>query len=399
MGSASSFEMVVSFFRRFASYFSHLIQPIRWVLAFLITLMVIGASCVWAQGSHPEDLPIPDAPIIAQPAKGTSPSVTKAKATTKTNTSASAVDVPPLEDEPPVAIPGGTGADVPMPDVDAAPSQSGGLFDVASSFRPPFMREALLAGVAVALLCSYLGVYVVLRRVAFVGVALAEASTAGIALAILLGFSPLLGGLALMMVAVGTFSVQFAPRRLPNETAVGVVYVLAGALAILLLSKSAQGEGHLLSLLQGDVLTVEPGETVQMVVAFVLIAVLHAFFGRTWTLVSFDREAAATMGYTVGAWELGLLLTVGVAVAFASRAVGSLMTTGMLLLPAATALLWRDRMRAVFIVAPILGLIAVVLGLHLSFVIDVPASAVTVTIAFAFFLVALVARRLGVQRT
>jgi uncharacterized membrane protein YqjE len=177
-----------------------------------------------------------------------------------------------------------------------------------------FMRQALYAGVLVAMMCSYLGIYVVLKRIVFVGVALAEMSSAGIALALLLGFAPLLGALGFMLLGVCLFSIHWSPRRVPHESYIGILYCVAGALGILLIAKSPQGESHMLTLLQGDVLTVSPRETLEMLGVFAVVALIHALFRKEFILVAFDRESAATQNFSAGAWDMLLFLTVGIVI-------------------------------------------------------------------------------------
>jgi ABC-type Mn2+/Zn2+ transport system permease subunit len=262
--------------------------------------------------------------------------------------------------------------------------------DPGTSFD--FMRQALLAGVLVALMCSYLGLYVVLKRIVFVGVALSEMSSAGIALALLVGFSPMLGAISFMLLGVLLFSMHWSPRRVPHESYIGVVYSVAAALGILMISKSAQGESHMLTLLQGDVLTVNPQETLQMLAVFAGVALIHLLFTKEFVLVSFDREAANTLGFRAARWDMLLFLTIGIVIAFSIRSVGVLMTSSMLILPAATALLITNRLRHAWIAAPVLGVLPVGLGLYLSYQprIDLPASALIVALSFLLLLPALV---------
>jgi ABC-type Mn2+/Zn2+ transport system permease subunit len=245
-----------------------------------------------------------------------------------------------------------------------------------------FMRRALAAGVLAALACGFLGLYVVLKRIVFVGVALAELSSAGVALALLAGFAPLLGSVALTLAGVALFSARGTSRRLPHETSIGILYATSGALAILLIAGAAHGETHMLKLLQGDVLAVDAGETWQMALAFVLVGALHALAGKEFTLVSFDPDEASALGLRTGLWSFLLFATIGTAIAFSIRAVGVLLTTALLVLPPATALLTCSRLRQAMWTAPLLAASTVVLGLHLSFVLDAPASAVTVALAF-----------------
>ncbi len=246
-----------------------------------------------------------------------------------------------------------------------------------------FMRQALYAGLLVGALCGYLGLFVVARRMVFISVALAEMSSAGIALGLLLGFSPLWGALGFMVLGVALFSRRWTARRLPEDAPIGVFYVAAIALGILLIAKSAMGETHMLKLLQGDVLASDPRETLEMAAAFAVLALLHILFAKEFLLVSLDRDMAATLGFRAQAWDFLLFLTIGLAVSLAIRSTGVLMTTTLFIIPATTALLLAQRWKWAVIAAPCLAMAAVTLGLKLSLRYDFPASAVIVAVSFA----------------
>src|SRR5688572_16936534 len=131
------------------------------------------------------------------------------------------------------------------------------MFDVVWLFR-----EALYGTLLIALGCSVLGVYVVLRRIVFVGAALAQISTAGIALAALLGTLGLSLGflteeLAMSFIAtiagVVFFTLSGTRNRVPPDSALGVAYVVAGAVAVLMIAKTAGADMHDL-FIQGNIL-------------------------------------------------------------------------------------------------------------------------------------------------
>ena len=328
-----------------------------------------------------EDQPIAAAPAVPLPTTAKQPNASKGNSATE--------ELPLPEDPTParsahsVTLPRHTGADA---EFDAPGVPRGGWFDLGHTFQIDFIRQALWAGLIVALMCSFLGVYVVLKRIVFVGVALAELSSAGIAVGLWLGFSPIWGAMLLMVFGVTMFAVRWSPRRVPTESVIGIVYSVAGALAILCIAKSAQGETHMLKLLQGDVLTVAPGETLEMLGIFSVVALVHALFGKEFLLVSFDRDAASTMGYNAERWDFLLYLTIGVVISFSIRATGVLMATTMLIIPGVTALLLAQRIRWVWPIALIFGVLPVVFGLHLSLLLDLPASAVIVALSFLFLL-------------
>jgi ABC-type Mn2+/Zn2+ transport system permease subunit len=272
-----------------------------------------------------------------------------------------------------------------------------GWWNVPASFAPGFMKSALGAGLVVALLCGYLSVFVVLKRIAFVGVALSQMCSAGVAMGFLLGFSPLIGAFSWMIAGVAGFAWSPDPRRVPRESYIGAVYALAGACGVLLVAVNASGESRMLDLLQGDILAGDAGGLRWLIGVYALLALAHAAFQKEWVLVSFDREAANTLGFPSARWDFFLFLTVGIAIALANRTVGALLTSALLILPGATALLLCSRLRAAFWLAPLLTIVPVVLGLHTSFVspANAPPSALITAMLFALFVVALAWRAIN----
>lgn len=256
----------------------------------------------------------------------------------------------------------------------------------AQVFRIDFMRRALAAGLVGGGVCAYLGIYVVLRRIVFVGVSLAQLSSAGVALALLTGITPLVGSVALMLGGVGLFSIPWSPRKVRQETFIGIGYVVASAVAILLLAKSPQGEGHLLNLLFGNIVVLSPEDVWTMALALGGVLLLHLLFAKELLFVSFDPETAQAAGYRARLWEALLYVTVGLTIAFAIHAVGVLLTFASLVIPAVTALLVTRRMSAAFAASMLAGVLPVPVGLYLSFVWDLPSAATIVALSFALLL-------------
>jgi ABC-type Mn2+/Zn2+ transport system permease subunit len=270
-------------------------------------------------------------------------------------------------------------------DPDASPA--GGDGSPLGVFHLEFMWRALLAGLIVGGVCAYLGLYVVLRRIVFVGVALSEMSSAGVAFALLTGIAPMLGSVGLMLAGVALFSVRWAPRKVRQDAFIGVGYVVASALAILLIAKSPHGEGHLLDLLFGNILTVTWQDVWATALALAAVVACHALFAKELLFVSFDPDTAQAAGYRTRFWESLLYVTIGTSIAFAIHAVGVLLTSASLVIPAVTALLLTRRMGRAVVAAVVAGTLPVPVGLYLSFVRDLPPAATIVAVGFLVLLV------------
>ena len=240
-------------------------------------------------------------------------------------------------------------------------------------------REALYGALVIALACSVIGVYVVLRRIVFVGAALAQISSAGIALALWLAGAgialgafgnPTVISLLLTLIAVMFFA-SGARGSVPPDATIGVTYAIAAAAGILLIAKAASGEAHDI-FLSGNILGITRSDTLVLLAVAVPVLVVHFVFYKELLFVSFDRETARTLGYNVRWWDLLLYLTLGVVIASAMQFAGVMLVFNFLVLPAVTGLLLSGTMRGVFCWSIVSALVAAFAGFSLSVPFDLP---------------------------
>lgn len=257
-----------------------------------------------------------------------------------------------------------------------------------------FTTMALGSGALVGLVCSYLGMFVVLRRIVFVGASLAQAASAGVALSALAHWPPALGAGLAILLGVGVFSHEPAHRRLPREAIVGAAWAAAGAAAVLFLAFAPHGETHMLDLLFGNILGVTPGDIAWLAGAFAVVAAIHVAFAKEFQLVAFDPEMARTLGYRVGAWNFLFFLTLGGAIAVAIRAAGVLLVFAMLVFPPMIGLLASRRWTGACLVSAGAALASVGLGVWASLHWDLPTGSAIVAVAFLGFLLASLLRSL-----
>jgi ABC-type Mn2+/Zn2+ transport system permease subunit len=264
------------------------------------------------------------------------------------------------------------------------------LLDLVRSF--PY---ALVAGALIALVCALLGVFVILKRVVFIGITLAEVAACGIALAMLAGLPPLAGALALTLATVGLLALPFESQRIPRDAVLGVLFVAASSLSVLLVAHSGLGLHEVKALLYGD-LILTSGRDAAVVAAVLIPAALYLLLFLRPTLYAFlDRESATVLGVKPVRWQLGFFLVLGLVVAAASKVAGSLLVFCYLVVPAATALLLSRRLGVALALAALLALLATVAGMSASFAADLPTNQTIVAVACAVFLVVLVAVAVG----
>jgi len=266
-------------------------------------------------------------------------------------------------------------------------------------------RDALYGALVIAVACSVLGVYVVLRRIVFVGAALAQLSSAGIALALWLGGQGLMLGLAshpiafaLLLTIAGVlfFGAGSGRGRVPPDATIGVTYAVAAAAGIILISKAKTGEAHDI-FLQGNILGITAGDTMTLIAVAVPVLLLHAIFYKEFLFVSFDRETARTLGYNVSFWNLLLYLTLGLVIAFAMQFAGVMLVFNFLVVPAVTGLLVSRGMAGAFFWSVFSAVLAAVIGFSISVPFDLPSGpaiiAVSGVLAVFAYLVRLGQRR------
>ena len=251
----------------------------------------------------------------------------------------------------------------------------------------------------IGLLCGVIGTYVVLRGMAFLGDAMAHAVFPGIVIAFLLRVDILLGGLAFgVLTALGIGAVS-QHRRVSNDSAIGVLFVGAFALGVVLISSIRSYVRDLASILLGDILGVTPQDLWLTVAVGCLVVALVCLFHKELALASFDRDMAQAMGLPVALLDNGLLVLLALVVIVSVQAVGTVLALAMLVTPAATARLLTDRVVPMMLTAAALGALSGVAGLYASFYLNIASGGAIVLVATAMFFVAwLFAPRYGLWR-
>src|SRR5512146_2245215 len=262
-----------------------------------------------------------------------------------------------------------------------------------------FMVRALLASTIVGVLCAVMGAYVVLRGMAFLGDALAHAILPGVAIAYLLHGNLLVGALVAAVVialSIGLFSKEGAIRE---DTAIGILFAAALSLGIALISSIRTYAVDLSHILFGNVLGVSPLDLWLTAGLGFLILLTVALLYKPFLVISFDPVLAATMRLPADLLRMLMLVLLALTVVVSLQTVGVGLAAAMLVTPAATAYLLTRRLLPMMFISALLGALSSVIGLYLSYYVNVVSGAAIVLTATAFFLVAfLFGPRQGVWR-
>jgi ABC-type Mn2+/Zn2+ transport system permease subunit len=253
-----------------------------------------------------------------------------------------------------------------------------------------FMQRALLAATLAALVCSVVGVFVVLRGMAFMGDAVAHSSLAGMSVAYLFGGSIFWGAFAWALPA--SLAITFISRRanLRLDTAIGIIFASGFAVGIILMSQVDNYTADLFGLLFGNVLGVSWGEILLIgLVSGGVLLVIAAFY-KELLFTAYDATMSAASGIPVRFIQYLLPLLVGVTTVASLKAVGIVLVLALLVTPAATAALVARRLPGIMAFSVLAGLISTVAGLYLSFHADLPTGPSIVVVASGLFLAAMI---------
>ena len=254
-------------------------------------------------------------------------------------------------------------------------------------FQYSFMQTALLAAVLIGVACASIGVYVVLRRMAFIGDALAHTVLPGVVIAYLNSWS-LFGG-ALIAGVITALGIGWLSRReeIREDTAIGVMFTGMFALGILLIS-TVRSFRDLTHILFGNILGVTTSDLGLIALITMAVLVLLALFHKELELTSFDPIHAEVMGLKASRLRYLLLVLLAFTVVSSIQVVGVVMTSALLVTPAAAASLLTNRLRPMMGLAVFFAVTSGVIGLYASFYADVSSGAAIVLACTGFFALA-----------
>jgi len=277
---------------------------------------------------------------------------------------------------------------------------------------------AILGSIAAGIICSFLGVFVVSQRVVFLGAALTQAAIAGVAFAFLhllnleeilasvLGvtsiddsflhhFEHTFFSLLFAVVAVLIFSQSYRQKFITTDSLLGIIFVVAIALRIILIQKSPIAEvAEIESILNGDILFIGAQEFYTLLTILVIIFLIFSLFSKQLRFVTFDAETASAHGINDRLWLLVFYLTVGIGISLTTRFVGDVFTFAFLILPASIAILLAKRIISVFIYSIIIGAVIPPLAIYFAFELDISSGPTAVVTAFVLFLIVNIFKKL-----
>jgi manganese/iron transport system permease protein len=260
---------------------------------------------------------------------------------------------------------------------------------IAGPLEFEFMRRALVASVLVGALCAVVGAFVVLKGLAFIGDALAHASFAGVAVALVGGTNVYAGGAMAAIFAALSIAFITQRARVRADTAIGVVFVGMLSFGVLVMSRLRNYSASIFEFLFGNVLAVGPDDLWLILVGGGLIIAVVIVLYKELLFVAFDPTMAAGAGIPVRFYDTLLLVLLAVTATLCMRALGIVLVAAMLVTPAATAFLFVKRLHHQMLLGAAIAVCTSVVGLYVSFYGNFASGASIVLVSVAVFLVAL----------
>jgi len=260
--------------------------------------------------------------------------------------------------------------------------------EFADFFRYEFIYRALVAGSFIALLCSTLGVFLVLRRLSLIGDGLAHVAFGSVALGLLLKQHPIYISLPIVMLSSLGILRLMERARLHGDAAIGIVSSVGIAGGILLASIAGGLNVDLFSYLFGNILAVSREETYLSIALSLIVLSFIFFFYNDLFSTTFDEEFAKTSGIKTKRINSLCILLTAVTIVLTIKVVGIMLTSSLLILPAVTALQFARGFKNTMVIASTVAILSVISGVITSFIINLPTGATIVIMNFLLFLTA-----------
>ena len=265
-------------------------------------------------------------------------------------------------------------------------------------FQFEYMQRAFVAALVVGTLCSTIGVYVVLRKLSFIGDGIAHASFAGVVVAYIRGLDYYVG--AAVVAVVTALGIGYVNRRgkVSLDTAIGVLFTGAFALGVFLMSRLKSYAVDLQSFLFGDILAVSRGDLILILSLSLLVAISLALLYRPLLYTSFDPVVAEASGIRAAFVDYALLVLLALTIIISLETVGIVLVAALLVTPAASAYQLTRRFTRMMVISACIGAGCAVAGLYASYYLQGASGATIVLLATLVFFVSMAFGRLRKRR-
>ncbi len=252
----------------------------------------------------------------------------------------------------------------------------------------PFMQRAIIAGVVLAGLLAWLGVFVIMRKMSFFSDGIAHASLAGIAVGILASIHPLTT--AIIFSIAFSLAIYFLEKKtnLSSDAIIGMLFTSGMALGVVLISLKAGYQPDLVSFLFGNILAIKSADLVVISALSAFIIVFLFYNHKSITLMALDVDTAYLDGVKVNLLQITFYIILAVSVVLGLKILGIILVSALLIIPASTAKLTSKSFKGLILQSVVVSEVIVLVGIALSYYLDSPTGPVIVLVGTAAFFAA-----------
>ncbi|MDD5686875.1 MAG: metal ABC transporter permease [Elusimicrobia bacterium] len=266
--------------------------------------------------------------------------------------------------------------------------------DIINILQYSFIQKAFLAGSFVAVLCSSLGLFLVLRKMSLIGDGLSHVSFGAIALGLFFGVYPFYVAVPLVMISSIVVLKITEKAKVYGDAAIGIVSAVGIAGGVILASISKGFNVDLFSYLFGNILSISTTEVVlSIVLSLIVLSVIYIFYYDLFS-VTFDEEYAKTTGIKTNFINTLLTLLTAITVVLSVKMVGIMLVSALLILPSVTALQVAKGFKSAMLIGSIVALFSVLIGIIFSFFLNLPAGATVVMVNVLLFVLSLLYKKI-----
>ncbi len=249
-----------------------------------------------------------------------------------------------------------------------------------------FMQKALAVGIFLGMMMSFLGVFVVLKKMSFFGEGVAHASLAGVALGLVLGISPFAVAVPFAILIGG--GIYFLERftKISSDSAIGVIFTTSMALGVFILSFKGGYQPDLMSFLFGNILTISNSDAMVIIFGSILIIGFLTVFYRQLLLLIIDPVQAWLQGVKTAILEFLFYIVLSLAVVFGVKMLGIVLVSALLVTPPTIAKMISENFFQLIILSIIIGSVSVTGGLLVSYYLNTPSGATIIIINTLIFI-------------
>ena len=255
------------------------------------------------------------------------------------------------------------------------------------AFEHTYMRNAFFSAVIIGIVCSIIGVFVLLRGMVFLGQAIAHSAFAGAALAILIGFDPILSIMGFSVLSALGIGFVNQKQIMKDEVIIGIVFSFFMALAVLFIGLHGNYSSDINSILFGNILLVNYTDFILLAVYSVAVLLLFFLLKKELYFMTFDSDLAQISGIPVKLLSYVFLIAVSLTISVSLKAIGAILVFAMIVTPAAAAYQWTYKINRMILLSAIFGVTSSVFGLFFSFLLNIPSGATIVTLVTLIFLI------------